>query len=78
MKYRKKPIIVEAIQYVGGQECIKRMKEFCKDVYWSYDDVGMSIHTLEGTMDVKINDWIIRGVAGEFYPCKEHAFEKKL
>ena len=73
MKYRKKPVIIEAIQwngnnltdidnFVGGRLKIKRSR--------------LVIHTLEGDMEASINDYIIKGVNGEFYPCKPDIFDK--
>ena len=45
---------------------------------WSYAGNGSAIEipTLEGTMTATVGDWIIKGVAGEFYPCKPDIFEK--
>ena len=39
------------------------------------DEIGMVIPTLEGVMVARENDWIIKGVAGELYPCKPHIFK---
>ena len=85
MKYRKKPVEVEAIQWTGNTI---EIKNFCGDKC-SYDvndsawRVGkgipheeLVIHTLEGDMKVSRNDYIIKGVNGEFYPCKPDIFEK--
>lgn len=75
-KYRKKPIVVEAIQWDG-----KTTSAF--DMYhqwnkgWTHDvNKGeLYIATLEGVMTASKGDWIIRGVNGEFYPCKPDIFE---
>lgn len=74
-KYRKKPVVVEAIQYVGSNKT-----EILKFIF-SYVDPNteadpLTIQTLEGKMNVSINDWVIKGVNGEFYPCKPDIFEK--
>lgn len=72
MKYRKKPIIVDAIQWNG--ENTKEIINFVGEV----DEVnsGLLIFTLEGVMTASVGDYIIRGINGEFYPCKPDIFEK--
>lgn len=77
---RKKPVVVHALQWNGTnlQEC----KNFCgarlEIEYPTLDDtcVVLTIDTLEGKMNVSMNDYIIQGVDGEFYPCKESIFYK--
>lgn len=95
-KYRKKPVIIEALQWNGSNlvettaflkgipiESIeseinsselaqKNWKELEKSSYYN----GITIPTLEGTMIASIGDFIIKGVAGEFYPCKEKIFKE--
>ena len=79
-KYRKKPVIIEAIQWNGENidECLDFMREgedtAFEGVY--YSDIKIDIKTLEGTMTADIGDFIIKGVNGEFYPCKPDIFEK--
>lgn len=85
MKYKKKPVVVEAIQWTGNTT---EIKEFCgNNCSYNVDDsawnVGkgipheeLVIHTLEGEMKASRNDYIIKGVNGEFYPCKPDVFEK--
>lgn len=73
MRYRKKPIIIEAIQYkysVNETEC----EIFCSIIKYT-ETGGMIIPTLEGDHLVNPDDFIIKGVAGEFYPCKPDIFE---
>ena len=72
-KYRKKPVIIEAIQWNG-----KNLTEIDNFVGGSLKIEGSSlvIHTLEGDMEASINDYIIKGVNGEFYPCKPDIFDK--
>jgi hypothetical protein len=74
MKFRKKPIIIEAIHFTGNDsEC----KEFCPIARDPIDKKpNLIIPTLEGEMLVSFDDWIIKGVNGEFYPCKPDIFEK--
>ena len=77
MKFRKKPVIVEAIQWTGNN-----YEEICNFVGYKpkyQDDVGceickLEILTLEGKHIASKNDWIIRGVKGEFYPVKKDIF----
>ena len=100
-KYRKKPVVVEAVQWnvpnadgrvLLATECnghpkvrptsYMEVSEICgtsgcskEPPYWDWSVMGV-IDTLEGKHVVSPGDWIIRGVAGEFYPCKPDIFEK--
>ena len=80
MKYRKKPVVIEAVQWNGNN--FKEVHLFVGDILKyniSAKDgkiVNMKIKTLEGDMKVCIEDYIIKGVNGEFYPCKPYIFEK--
>lgn len=86
MKYRKKPVAIEAIQWDGlNLEEIKAfvgesLKYDVIDTAWEVGKgaphVNMKIYTLEGDMEVSKGDFIIKGVNGEFYPCKPDIFEK--
>ena len=73
-RYRKKPIIIEAIQYDGMNQ--KEIYAFTKGYAFIKSTGQIAIHTLEGEMLVSILDYIIKGVNGEFYPCKPDIFEK--
>ena len=86
MKYRKKPVVIEAIQWNGANfEEVKRFVgdslnySIC-DTAWKVGKgaphVSIGISTLEGLMQVTKGDYIIKGVNGEFYPCKPDIFEK--
>ena len=71
-KYRKKPVVIEAVQYryaENSTEC----EEFCPLIKYS-ETGGMIIPTLEGDHLVSPSDYIIKGVQGEFYPCKPDIF----
>ena len=83
-KYRKKPVVIEAMRFdtssysamtevarwCGGLICSEAKASDWTDVaYW------LSIPTLEGVMKASPGDYIIRGVQGEFYPCKPNIFE---
>lgn len=75
-KFRKKPVVVEAMRY---------SIDSCRAIHdWMgiphprglYDcDRGIFLDTLEGLMEARLGDWIIKGTQGEFYPCKPAAFE---
>jgi hypothetical protein len=82
MMFRKRPVIIEAKKFTNhtafevAHWCGGRVDQYIKpsdhtDVY-----LTLSIPTLEGTMIASHGDWIIRGVEGEFYPCKPDIFEK--
>lgn len=74
MKYRKKPVVIEAWQF-GSQEMRPAwLDEAWLDGTFYQDDSGYHIKTLEGTHDVSDNDFIIQGVHGELYPCKPDIF----
>ena len=73
-KYRKKPIVIEAIQYEKAS--IGKAQNFCDKMKYNPRNNEYYIETLEGTMLVTEGDYIIKGVNGEFYPCKVDIFEK--
>ena len=78
--YRKKPVVIEAMQFqpVGSSgEDAARVESWCGGEM-VVDDQGYSlvIKTLEGHMRASPGDWIIKGVKGEFYPCKPDIFEQ--
>lgn len=79
-KYRKKPVVIETIQWRGPNH--EEVKAFLGDDYVALTGErhprGRSkiiVRTLEGTILADIGDWIIRGVAGEHYPCKPDIFD---
>lgn len=78
MKYRKKPVVVEAVRWTGDN--IDEIIDFCTVAYLDADnprnEVELHIRTLEGGMVANDGDYIIKGVQGEFYPCKPDIFEK--
>ena len=92
MKFRKKPVVIEAIQLLGTRKSIidcmsfmdikpdlsrpstdMRFDDYCNIV----ENEGMTIPTLEGEMNASIGDWIIKGIKGEFYPCKPDVFAER-
>lgn len=72
LKYRKKPVIVEAIQWNG--ENIVEISKFIMESGF-YKDGHFFIKTLEGEMIARKGDYIIKGAKGEIYPCKPDIFE---
>lgn len=74
-KYRKKPLIIEAIQYNGDNviEIIDFMGREAVSTFMK--DSNFVIVKLEGNMTANVDDYIIKGVKGEFYPCKPDIFE---
>jgi hypothetical protein len=76
VKYRKKPIVIEAIQFTG-KNCYEVLAFMGAERYivpeLSPTDCPV-IHTLEGKMNTSPGDWVIKGVKGEFYPCKPDIF----
>lgn len=80
MKYRKKPVVIEAVQFDGNVRCLdifpfSEVGQFkCSALHG--EDNYLEIPTLEGVMRAKKGDWIIKGINGEYYPCKPDIFEK--
>ena len=75
MKYRKKPVVVEAMQFTADTKSNDVIKVFGEDPI-EPDMNGYFILTLEGAMEVTYGDYIIKGVQGEFYPCKPDIFRE--
>lgn len=79
-KFRKKPVVIEAIQYCwSGEKFAEEAQDEIADFIGKNITVcgeDIEIETLEGTMTARRNDWIIKGVNGEFYPCKPDIFAK--
>jgi len=84
MNFKKKPVVIEAVQWTGDN--LRTVIDFCglhpsaSQYGWeSYESLvkeeGLKIFTLEGKMNADIGDWIIKGVKGEFYPCKDEIFK---
>lgn len=76
MKYRKKPIVIDAIQWKGNN--VTEIATLGGAEEYEQDFIGddLVIRTLEGNMTASKGDWIIKGVNGELYPCKPDIFEK--
>ena len=76
MKYRKKPVVIEAMEWTGHN--LGAIMAFCNgDATYeqmSSGNAAVVIKTLEGQHVASVGDWIIKGVKGEFYPCKPEIF----
>lgn len=88
-KFRKKPVVIDAVQltkagiyeaysFIYGPPNLS--SHIASDKWADYEEIvskeGIKIKTLEGEMTASLNDWIIKGVNGELYPCKPDIFEK--
>ena len=88
MKFRKKPVVIEAVQL--KEDNCEEVKAFINDgsleiIRTEMHNLDLTsviyesdylINTLEGQMRISLGDWVIKGVNGEFYPCKPDIFEK--
>lgn len=81
--FRKKPVVIQAMQATGTPESNRTVIDWTRDSHTpasmdkNADGVQqLSISTLEGVHWVTPGDWVIRGVAGEHYPCKSDIFER--
>lgn len=76
MKYRKKPVVIEAVQWTGDNRT--EIFDFCSKSFFSLgngnSEIELKISTLEGIMTASVGDYIIKGIQGEFYPCKPDIF----
>jgi len=75
-KYQKKKVVVNAVQLIDDNK--DAILQFMEETNCPFEMIGrysLVIHTLEGDMRADEGDWVIQGVAGEFYPCKPHIFE---
>ena len=74
MKYRKKPIVIEAVKWTGTN--LTELLNFVpKEIRHNKMHEPMGIITQEGVMTINEGDYIIKGIKGEFYPCKPDIFE---
>jgi len=80
MKYRKKPVVVEAVQFTYDTEdeilCWLSDNKVNHCSSFIDNEAVIAIETLEGVMTASIGDYIIKGIQGEFYPCKPDIFVK--
>ena len=79
MRYRKKPVEITAIRWMGKISDLEPFfngKESRRDLHITSEDNVLHIHTLEGTMACPIGSWVIKGVKGEIYPCRDDVFQE--
>lgn len=78
MRFRKRPVVIEAMQLPAPGEDVSAFNAWADAVGFRgsarRDSAGLIIVTLEGEMKADPGDWVIRGVHGEFYPCKSDIF----
>lgn len=82
-QFRKKPVVIDAFRWTGDRDQTEDPDWIVEAIFRGSvmfmpprgPDIKMVIRTLEGQMWAAPGDWIIRGVAGEIYPCKPHIFE---
>ena len=74
-KYRKKPVVIDAVQWTGNN--FVEIDNFITVNHETFPSQGIiKIPTLEGVMEASLDDFVIMGVSGEFYPCKPAIFAK--
>lgn len=91
MKFRKKPVVIEAIQLSSSPgKHGDQIKEWAEVESWGggklsaignnvngqFEAIAMAVRTLEGTLSAMPGDWIIRGIKGEVYPCRPDIFDE--
>lgn len=80
MKYRKRPVVIDAVQFDPTGIHRVELPDGVIGVYspgadnWAYEGCEFYVETLEGRMRVCPGDWIIKGVKGEYYPCQPDIF----
>lgn len=76
-KFRKKPVVIEAVQITGAMfDDSHPNPEHIIGLIYNPRHKNVTIPTLEGVMRGEVGDWIIKGVNGELYPCKNDIFQK--
>ena len=78
MKYRKKPVVIEAVQFTDDtkDQVLNFVRCNCRPEFDENNNPILMIQTPEGDMTTSIGDYVIKGVKGEFYPCKPDIFAK--
>jgi hypothetical protein len=76
LKFRKKPVEIEAMRFDGSKKSAERILDWIGRASGvKLDDGRIVIPTLEGPITAAVGDWVIKGVKGEFYPCKPDIFQ---
>ncbi len=76
MKFRKKPVVIDAVLWDGKLSTLAGLGFYENTVSQELLSAPLQIQTLEGDMTAQVGDWIIKGVNGELYPCKPDIFHK--
>lgn len=77
-KFRSKVVEIEAMQLSdSNREAVVKWVGENNIIIFTYDPVNLRIRTLEGDMLAQPGDWVIKGLEGEFYPCKDSVFKAK-
>lgn len=74
-QFRKKPVVIEAIKFTGTRDNWDEIEKFVGGDA-NFMDGKLVIATLEGPLNASNGDYIIKGIKGEFYPCKPDIFEQ--
>lgn len=77
--YRKIPVIVNAVRWDGTnfgemEQLVRNCNEYCNA--WLEQDLTFTIRTVDGDVILRIGDWLIRGIEGKLYPCKNSVFQE--
>lgn len=75
MKFRKRPVVIEAVQWLGNMPPVIALVGHDLPTFGEGRSGSLRIVTLEGDHEVSPGDWIIKGIMGECYPCKPDIFE---
>lgn len=73
-RYRKRSVVIDAVQWLGDMNAVQAVHGTQFPTYGEGISGALRIRTLEGDHRCDLGDWIIKGVAGEFYPCKPEIF----
>lgn len=75
-RYRQRPVVIEAVKWDGRPSTIFPLAPFENAAKEPevLEDGSLSITTLQGVMVAEVGDWVIKGVEGEIYPCKDSVF----
>ena len=84
-KYVSKPVVIEAMQYTEenrhailewakGDVTSRKIRSSLDNTKWP---IALAIETIEGEVFASLGDWIVKGIEGEFYPCKDSIFRAK-
>ena len=79
MQYRKRPVVIDAVQFLDTHDGVAEVLSFYPGIAGPFAEAGhhrFEIVTLEGKMRVGPGDWVVRGVKGEYYPVKPDIFDQ--